>query len=166
MRHLRQLRAYAGAPLPLPLQRVAERVWADEDHVARVPLSISHRRETPPVRAVANQRVTVELGAALVHRWPALDDPWRPEHAALLTSEAEAIEAFLAASPHAARRAELDAERAPIADAHDGALVRLATIERLQRAHATLRLAARLRATGDRFWLRYQSLLACERGLP
>ncbi|MBD3679536.1 MAG: aminotransferase class I/II-fold pyridoxal phosphate-dependent enzyme [Rhodobacteraceae bacterium] len=33
LRRIRQLRAYAGAPLPLPLQRVAERVWADEDHV-------------------------------------------------------------------------------------------------------------------------------------
>ena len=30
---LNQLRAYAGAPLPLPLQHVAERIWADEAHV-------------------------------------------------------------------------------------------------------------------------------------
>lgn len=30
---MRQLRAYAGAPVPLPLQRVAERIWADEAHV-------------------------------------------------------------------------------------------------------------------------------------
>lgn len=30
---IRQLRAYAGAPLPLPLQRVAEKVWAEESHV-------------------------------------------------------------------------------------------------------------------------------------
>ncbi len=30
---MRALRAYAGAPLPLPLQRVGARVWADEDHV-------------------------------------------------------------------------------------------------------------------------------------
>ena len=30
---IRQLRAYAGAPLPLPLQRVAEMAWADEAHV-------------------------------------------------------------------------------------------------------------------------------------
>jgi aspartate/methionine/tyrosine aminotransferase len=30
---IKQLRAYAGAPLALPLQRVAERVWADETHV-------------------------------------------------------------------------------------------------------------------------------------
>ncbi len=30
---MKQLRAYSGAPLPLPLQRVAETVWADEAHV-------------------------------------------------------------------------------------------------------------------------------------
>ncbi len=30
---IKQLRAYTGAPLPLPLQRVAERLWADETHV-------------------------------------------------------------------------------------------------------------------------------------
>ena len=33
MARIRQLRAYAGAPLPLPLQRVAERLWSDEAHV-------------------------------------------------------------------------------------------------------------------------------------
>ncbi|MBY6202978.1 aminotransferase class I/II-fold pyridoxal phosphate-dependent enzyme [Maritalea mobilis] len=30
---LKQLRNYAGAPLPLPLQAVAERAWSDEAHV-------------------------------------------------------------------------------------------------------------------------------------
>ena len=33
MERLRKLRAFAGAPLPLPLQRVAEAAWADEAHV-------------------------------------------------------------------------------------------------------------------------------------
>ncbi|MFD2172825.1 aminotransferase class I/II-fold pyridoxal phosphate-dependent enzyme [Rhodobacter lacus] len=33
MRQIRQLRAYAGAPLPQPIQRVSERAWADETHV-------------------------------------------------------------------------------------------------------------------------------------
>ncbi len=32
---LKKLRAYAGAPLSLPLQRVAAAVWADETHVKR-----------------------------------------------------------------------------------------------------------------------------------
>ncbi len=30
---IKQLRAYAGAPLPLPLQRAAQAAWADETHV-------------------------------------------------------------------------------------------------------------------------------------
>ncbi|PTE20054.1 aspartate aminotransferase [Cereibacter changlensis JA139] len=33
MARIRQLRAFAGAPLPLPIQRVSERAWADEAHV-------------------------------------------------------------------------------------------------------------------------------------
>ena len=33
IQQLKTIRAYAGAPLPLPLQRAAEAVWADEAHV-------------------------------------------------------------------------------------------------------------------------------------
>ena len=33
VKRLKNLRNYAGAPMPSPLQRVAERVWADEEHV-------------------------------------------------------------------------------------------------------------------------------------
>lgn len=33
MAQIRQLRAYAGAPLPLPIQRVSEHAWSDEVHV-------------------------------------------------------------------------------------------------------------------------------------
>ncbi len=33
IRRARQLRAYAGAPLPMPLQHAAAKVWADEHHV-------------------------------------------------------------------------------------------------------------------------------------
>ena len=34
IREVKQLRNYAGAPLPLPLQHAAAAVWRDEDHVA------------------------------------------------------------------------------------------------------------------------------------
>ncbi|WP_428517303.1 aminotransferase class I/II-fold pyridoxal phosphate-dependent enzyme [Roseovarius sp.] len=33
MKRIRQLRSYAGTPLPLPLQHAAAKVWADEKHV-------------------------------------------------------------------------------------------------------------------------------------
>ena len=35
IREVKQLRNYAGAPLPLPLQQAAAAVWRDEDHVAQ-----------------------------------------------------------------------------------------------------------------------------------
>ncbi|CUI56342.1 aminotransferase class I/II-fold pyridoxal phosphate-dependent enzyme [Cognatishimia activa] len=33
LKHIKRLRSYSGAPLPLPLQRASEKVWADEAHV-------------------------------------------------------------------------------------------------------------------------------------
>ncbi|WP_323038778.1 aminotransferase class I/II-fold pyridoxal phosphate-dependent enzyme [Gemmobacter sp.] len=33
MAEIRRLRSYSGAPVPLPLQKVSERLWADEAHV-------------------------------------------------------------------------------------------------------------------------------------
>ncbi|MEO0892707.1 MAG: aminotransferase class I/II-fold pyridoxal phosphate-dependent enzyme [Pseudomonadota bacterium] len=33
IKRMKTLRNYAGSPLPMPLQRVAEKVWADETHV-------------------------------------------------------------------------------------------------------------------------------------
>lgn len=40
---IRQLRAFAGAPLPLPIQRVSEAAWADEAHV-RENLALYHEK--------------------------------------------------------------------------------------------------------------------------
>ncbi|WP_293440260.1 aminotransferase class I/II-fold pyridoxal phosphate-dependent enzyme [Planktotalea sp.] len=33
IKRIKQLRAYSGSPLPLPLQKVAEKAWADDTHV-------------------------------------------------------------------------------------------------------------------------------------
>lgn len=107
-----------------------------------------------------------ELRASLLHRWPVLNDPWSPRFEATLAASGEAIATFLDASALTARRAELQRERARVADRHDARLVAMAPLERLARALETLRLAAALRAEGGRYWLRYQALLACERGLP
>lgn len=49
IQRMKQLRAYSGAPLPLPLQRVAETVWADETHV------IDNRRQYAEKYAIADQ---------------------------------------------------------------------------------------------------------------
>ena len=41
MTHIRQLRAFAGAPLPLPMQKVSEAAWDDEAHVDRLARAVS-----------------------------------------------------------------------------------------------------------------------------
>lgn len=107
--------------------------------------------------------VTEALAAALLHRWPVLDDPWHPDFEIALR-DADAIEAFLDESHLSARLAELEAQRASVADRHDATLVQMSRVERLARAYETLRMARGLAAEGGRYWLSYQSLLACERG--
>ena len=51
---MKQLRAYAGAPLPLPLMRAAEAVWSDEKHV-----------EESRARYVAKYRIADEVFAGV-----------------------------------------------------------------------------------------------------
>lgn len=52
MARIRQLRSFAGAPLPLPLQRVAEAAWADEDHVT-ASRALYHRKFADADRILA-----------------------------------------------------------------------------------------------------------------
>ena len=49
MREVRQLRTYAGTPLPAPLQHAAAAVWADEEHV------IDNRRQYQEKYALADE---------------------------------------------------------------------------------------------------------------
>lgn len=105
-----------------------------------------------------------ELAAALLHRWPVLDDPWHPDFQVTFAAEHDAIAAHLGTSALALRERELDADRERMAEEHDDLLVEAAPLERLARALETLDLAARLQAEGGRLWLRYLAFLACERG--
>ena len=51
---IKQLRAYAGTPLPLPLMRASEAVWTDERHV-----------EDSRARYVAKYRIADEVFAGI-----------------------------------------------------------------------------------------------------
>ena len=57
---LRQLRAYGGAPLPLPLQRAATALWSDEAHVdgepRALPREVRARRPDPRRHAGLRRR--------------------------------------------------------------------------------------------------------------
>ncbi len=107
-----------------------------------------------------------QLAAALLHRWPVLDDPWHPAWAETIARERGAIATFLEESGEAARRSELIAERDRIAEQHDRLLVEAAPLERLVRAIETIDLATALSVAGGEDWERYRAFLECERGVP
>lgn len=66
MARIRQLRAFSGAPLPLPIQRVSEAVWADEAHVqASLALYQAKFRMADEVFSGLQQRVAPEGGIFL-----------------------------------------------------------------------------------------------------
>ena len=107
-----------------------------------------------------------QLGAELLARWPVLADAYHDEFAATVQRDAAAISGVLRDSRFAQRyneaRASADAigARANTLDAQE------AVVLRLVRAYETAGLASALAARGGEAYARYQSLLACERGVP
>ncbi len=101
--------------------------------------------------------------AAILARWPVLDDPWHPDFEATLRRERERVAAHIERDPSYAEyrdaRAEVDASHAAISDLRQ----RAALHERLARALENQVLAGRLQARGGAAWREYQRLLACER---
>jgi len=109
-----------------------------------------------------------KLRTGLLSRWPVLEDPWHPDFAATLATDALAIDAFLAASEaHAAWLAkvalanvasdDLDAHKVKLAP-YDRALIALRTMQRAA--------VARTGVEGST-WATFEALRRCEReGLP
>jgi hypothetical protein len=107
-----------------------------------------------------------QAGAALLARWPTLDDPWHPDFSPTISREHDAIARFLETSPayltyERAREATLEAD-----EAHWSLRREAAPYERLLRALDNENLAAQLKRRGGRDWRVYERLRACERWVP
>ena len=114
----------------------------------------------------AEDRAYGEAAAALLGRWPVLDDPWHPDFAAMYSGARLEIAEHLRTSPsyraYLNARAEAGRVQVEISDLRHEA----ARYERLARALETRRLAGRLARRGGPGWAHYERLLACERALP
>jgi hypothetical protein len=104
--------------------------------------------------------------AALLSRWPMLDDPWHPDFRATLDDEHDAIAAFFEGAPEMLAWREARALVDALEQRLDDGRVEAARYERLVRALDDRALAARLHAQGGAAWQRYERLLRCERGSP
>ena len=106
------------------------------------------------------------VSAALLGRWPVLDDPWHPEFAATMKRNRAHIQAFIAGSPlwHRYKLAVKAVDAA--SNRRDVVRIRAALQERLHRAVQNKLLAGRLTARADEDWLTWKRLLRCERYVP
>jgi hypothetical protein len=106
------------------------------------------------------------VAAAMLGRWPVLDDPWHPKFRELVREERTEIADFIASSPLWRRwtRAVSSTDKAT-ARRHAVRKER-AMVERLHRAVQNVELAGRLTARGGPDWLYFKQLMRCERYVP
>jgi len=113
-----------------------------------------------------SEDAAADLAAALLARWPVLDDPWHPDFHATWTGHREAIVRFVERAPEAVAWREAEAELERRADVYDALSIEAVPLRRYVRAQETVTFARRLAATGGPSWARYERFLACERESP
>jgi len=112
------------------------------------------------------EHARAQLAAALLARWPVLQDAFHAEFASTLMHAAADVDAVLnhSAVAESYQRARADADA--VAERVNVLEVEEAEVLRLVRAHETLGLAGALAARGGRELARYRALLTCERSVP
>jgi hypothetical protein len=121
-------------------------------------------RELDEADAVLAQ-IEDELAAALLERWPVLDDPFHAEFEQTFAANRDAIDALLH-SEITERRAHALGRMNELFAELDRVSVQEALHQRVQRSYETLHLAAALRRRAGPDAAYYEQLLACERGAP
>jgi len=105
---------------------------------------------------------SVEI-AALLERWPVLDDPLHPDFDVTLRENRGAIEQLLSSSPEARARDVINLRLRVLNELLNRAWVTEARVFRVVRAYETMQRAAALMKSGGAAARHYQALLACER---
>ncbi len=104
-----------------------------------------------------------QVAAALLTRWPALNDPWHPDFRPTLQREATDIKRFLreaiSVALHRQTMAAVDVLQAQV----DSLMLMRAPWARWVQAHTARDLAARLRHKGGGDWQSFEAIRACER---
>ena len=143
-------------------------LWADVLRILRTTMTVDGVGSDRELAAAerASDAAYQSLAAALLSRWPVLDDAYHPAFERTLADAGPRIEEALSTWPEV--RAFSQAERRlRVVDArYSGALVEESTVLRLLRARETLALAATLQARGGPDLAHFERLLACERYVP
>lgn len=103
------------------------------------------------------------LRIRLLERWPILDDPWHPDHDRVVTTEARAIEGWLAHSDEAVVYGEAQRRLNAQLERIDEMRVQTSLRRRVVEAWDTLAFARSVRAQLPEQWAVFERLRACER---
>ncbi len=106
------------------------------------------------------------VSGLLLGRFPVLDDPYHPDFATTIATNAAAIQQLLDASVEAKAYASAQEHVDDLDERFAVLQVQDSVVLRLTRAYETLQLAAALKAQGGANLQHYKQLLACERGMP
>lgn len=106
------------------------------------------------------------LVAAVLERFPVLDDPWHRDFAAQMSAARSVLPSILDAHPATLELANVTRQREHLSASAEPLDVNAALALRLLRAHETRALASRVRQRGGRSFVMFERLRACERGAP
>jgi hypothetical protein len=139
--------------------RARDRLAADEEALH----ALEERAEDLDARAADATRT---VAAALLSRFPVLDDPWHPDWTRTLTGHRAEIEATLREHPALGELESVRADQERLNAETEILELEAAHLERLVRALDNRTLAGRLRARGGDDWRTYERILSCERSEP
>lgn len=138
----------------------ADQAYEDRDAL------IAEAEQAESRARAAEDVAAAKINAAILARWPNLDDPWRDDFEPTLARDASAILALIEAHPAFADWTTARREAAAAGRIADRALVARAVAERVVRAASNLRLAAALRTRDDAAWRHFLALRRCESFVP
>lgn len=139
--------------------RARDRLAADEDALH----ALEERAEELDARAAEATRT---VAAALLARFPVLDDPWHPDWTRTLATHRAEIESTLREHPALGELEAVRADQDRLSAETEVLELEAAHLERLVRALDNRTLAGRLRARGGAGWRVYERILSCERSEP
>lgn len=138
----------------------ADQAYEDRDAL------IAEAEQAESRARAAEDVAAAKVNAAILSRWPNLDDPWRDDFEPTLVRDATAILALIEGHPAFADWTAARREAAAAGRIADRALVARAVAERLVRAVRNLRLATALRTRDDAAWRHFLALRRCESFVP
>ncbi len=132
------------------------------DEYALLRLQYSELQDKAEISAAEETTIYREVAGQIFSKWPALSDPWHPDFRDTLDKSRDEILGFLEHDPSYKNYLIISQRNIEAANAAAEIQVQSAPLERIIRAHETMRLAAQLKANDPESWKIFEGIRACE----